>query len=119
MDVGGALPIVLDVAFIVLAAVGIWGITEVVKTARSVRRLADDTDELLPSLADKANTTLDNLNDELVRMDGVVAQLEEVSGRVNSTTRAAQEIVEVPAAAVSGLADGVRAFFSVLTGRRV
>jgi hypothetical protein len=119
MNAGAVLSIVLDVILIVLAIVAIWGVVQVVSTARSVKKLADDADALMPPLVDKANVTLDNFNDELVRMDGVVTQLEEVSDRVNSTTRAAQGIVEAPAAAVSGLAEGVRTFLGILTGRRV
>jgi hypothetical protein len=119
MDLGAALRIAVYVALLGASAVVIWGVFQVVAAARSVQRLADDADALLPPLADKANVTLDNFNDELVRMDGVVAQLEEVSDRVNSTTRAAQGIVEAPAAAVSGLAEGVRTFLGVLTGRRL
>ena len=51
---------------------------------------------------------------EIGRINGVVSQIEEVSDRVSSTARSAQEMVEAPAAAVSGLADGVHRFFSVL-----
>jgi hypothetical protein len=62
---------------------------------------------------------LEAFNAELVRMGGVVTSLEEVSDRVNSTTRAVEDIVDAPAAAVSGIAGGIRSFFSVLTGRRL
>ena len=113
------LGILLDVALIVLCAVAVWGIVELVGAARSMRRLSEDLNGQLPPLIDRANTTLDNINAELARMDGVVTQLEEVSDRVNSTTRAAQGMVEAPAAAVSGFAEGIRSFFSVLAGRRL
>ncbi|MDO8964796.1 MAG: hypothetical protein Q7W30_09950 [Coriobacteriia bacterium] len=119
MDATGILRIVLYVALIVLAGVGVWGVVEVVGAARSMRRLSEDLNANVPPLIERANATLDTINTELRRVDGVVSQLEEVSGRVNTTTRAAQEIVEAPAMAVSGLAEGVRSFFSVLTGRRL
>jgi uncharacterized protein YoxC len=111
--------IVLDVVLIALCGVAAWGIVEIVGAARSMRRLAEDLNSLLPPLIDRVTTTLDSVNAELARVDGVVTQLEEVSDRVNSTTRAAQEMVEAPAAAVSGIAENIRAFFSVLTGRRL
>lgn len=119
INAAAVLGIVLDVALIVLCGVVVWGIVEIVGAARSMRRFSEDLNGQLPPLIDRANTTLDNVNAELARMDGVVTQLEEVSDRVNSTTRVAQGIVEAPAAAVSGIAEGVRSFFSVLTGRRL
>lgn len=126
MDAAGVLRIGLYAVLIVLTCAAMWGVFEVVGTARAVRRLSEDLDGTVPQLVERAggtleraNATLDAFNVELLRMDGVVTSLEEVSDRVNSTTRAVEEIVEAPAAAVSGLADGVRRFLSVLTGRRL
>jgi uncharacterized protein YoxC len=126
MDAAGVLRIVLYVAAIVLAGVAIWGVVETVGAVRAVRRLSEGLDSSVPGLVthagdtlDRADATLDAFNLELARMNGVVSSLEEVSDRVNSTSRAVEEIVEAPAAAVSGLAHGVRSFFSVLTGRRL
>ena len=126
MDAAGVLRIVLYAALIALTGFALWGVIEIAGAARAVRKLAEDLDGTVPDLAvkasatlERANITLDAFNAELVRMDGVVTSLEEVSDRVNNTTRAVEGIVEAPAAAVSGLADGVRGFFSVLTGRRL
>jgi uncharacterized protein YoxC len=126
MDVAGVLRIVLYVAAIVLAGFAVWGVVETVGAVRAVRRLSEDLDAGVPALVthaqstlDRADATLDAFNVELARMNGVVSSLEEVSDRVNSTSRAVEEIVEAPAAAVSGLAHGVRSFLSVLTGRRL
>jgi hypothetical protein len=55
----------------------------------------------------------------MARVDEIVAQLEEVSDRVTFTTRAASEMVNAPVAAVVGLGDRARRFFSVLLGRRL
>jgi hypothetical protein len=119
MTLEGVLRVVLYLVGIALAGAGVWAVVELVGTARSVKSLTDELGSTLPPLIERANLTLDNMNAELARMDGVVTQLEEVSDRVNSTTRAAQEIVEAPAAAVSGLGAGMRAFFTVLTGKKV
>jgi hypothetical protein len=110
---------VLYVVLIALCATAIWALTVVVRAARSATRLVEDLDAKLPPLIDKAGTTLDEINVEMVRVDGLVTQLEEVSDRVTSTTRAASEIVGAPAAAVAGLGDRARRFFSILTGRRL
>jgi uncharacterized protein YoxC len=114
MDAQTVLRIVLYVALIVLACVAVWGVREIVGSARSVRRLSDDLHATLPGLIERADGTLVAVNAELVRVNGVVTQLEDVSDRVSSTTRAAQEMVEGPAAAVAGLTEGARRFFKVL-----
>ena len=114
MDATAYLPIVLYVTAIVVLVLLGWGVVQIVGAARSTRRLADELQSTVPGLIERADATLTAFNGELVRMGGVVTQLEEVSDRVTSTTRAAQEIVEAPAAAVSGLANGARRFFEVL-----
>lgn len=126
MDAAGVLRIMLYAALIVLACTAVWGVFEIVGMARAVRKLSEDLDSTVPELArnaggtlERANATLEAFNAELVRMGGVVTSLEEVSDRVNSTTRAVEDIVDAPAAAVSGIASGIRSFFSVLTGRRL
>jgi methyl-accepting chemotaxis protein len=117
MDVQAVLLIALYAVLIVLAGYAIWGVREVVATARSVRRASDELHESLPPLIEQARGTLSSVDAELSRINGVVTQIEEVSDRVTSTTRAAQEIVEAPAAAVSGLAEGARRFLGVLFRR--
>jgi hypothetical protein len=119
LDVGGILLIVLYVALIVLSATGVWALIDIVSTARSTRRLVQELGETLPPLIAKAGRTLDALDVEMARVDEIVAQLEEVSDRVSSTTRAASDIVNAPVAAVVGLGDRARRFFSVLLGRRL
>lgn len=114
MDVQSVLLVALYAALLVFAFFAIWCVREVVATARSVRRLSDELNKTLPPLIERAGGTLTSIDSELERVNGVVAQIEEVSDRVTSTTRAAQEMVEAPMAAVSGLADGARAFLRVL-----
>jgi uncharacterized protein YoxC len=114
MDVQEVLLIALYAVLIVLAGFAVWGVCELVATARSVRRLTDELHETLPPLIGQAGGTLTSVDSELTRINGVVTQIEEVSDRVTNTTRAAQGIVGAPVAAVSGLAEGARRFFGVL-----
>lgn len=109
---------ILMVAGTLLALVAIWGVVELVQMARSVRGLSDRLALDLPPLMAKADWTLDAVGAAVARADGVVAQIEEVSDRVSTTTRAAQDFVEGPVAAVSGAADGVRRWMGILLGRR-
>jgi methyl-accepting chemotaxis protein len=114
MDALTVLLAVLYLVLIVLAATAVWGLREMVGTARSVRRLSDELDKTLPPLIERASDTLGAVDLELGRINGVVSQIEEVSDRVSNTARSAQEMVGAPAAAVSGLAEGARRFMSVL-----
>jgi methyl-accepting chemotaxis protein len=114
MDAQTALLTALYTLLILLAGFAIWGVRELVATARSVRRLSDELQETLPPLIARAGETLTAVDVELGRINGVVSQIEQVSDRVSSTSRAAQEMVEAPAAVVSGLAEGARRFLSVL-----
>jgi len=119
MDAPQVLQILLYIALLALCGTAIWALVVVMRAARSTTKLADDLDAKLPPLIDKASLTLDAVNAEVARVDDLVAQIEEVSDNISSTTRAASEIVGAPAAAVAGLGDRARRFFSVLVGRRL
>ena len=117
MDARAVLQIVLYVALVALSGTAIWALVVIAGAAKSTRHLAETLDAKLPPLIDHANGTLESVDAEMVRVDDIVAQLEDVSDRVSSTTRVASEIVNAPVAAVAGLGDGLRKFFTVLTGR--
>jgi hypothetical protein len=113
------LQVVLYVFLIAAAGICVWALAEVIATARSTRRLTDELGALLPPLVRRADGTLDAVNAEIERVDGVVSQFEEVSENVVATTRAASDIAGAPAAAVAGIAERARTFFGILLGRRV
>lgn len=118
MDATAYLAIAMYVTAIVVLIVAGWGVVQVVDAARSVRRVADELHATVPGVIERADETLTAFNAELIRMDGVVAQLEEVADRVTNTTRAAQEMVDAAGASVTGLAAGARRFFEVLLSKR-
>lgn len=108
MDVRGILTIALLVGATALTGVGIWALTEMVTTARSVRRLSENMDARLNPLIEKADVSLDLLNAEMMRIDGIVTQVEEVSDRVSTTSEAVTDVVRAPMAFIVGFADRVR-----------
>ena len=99
---------VLLAAATALCCVAIWAATEGVKTARSVRRLSDDLDVRVVPLLDKADVTVDALNAELLRIDGIVSRVEEITDRVESTSRTVQGVAAAPGEIVTDIADRVR-----------
>lgn len=91
-----------------LCGVAIWALAEVVKTARSVRTLSDDLDARVVPLIDKLDVSVDALNAELLRVDAIVTRFEDISDRVDSTSRTVQEVANAPVEIVTDLADRVR-----------
>lgn len=108
MGVTSILQVVALIAATALSGVAIFGIIEAVATLRSVRKLSDDMQSRLVPLIEKANVTVDAFNAELLRIDGIVTQIEEVSDRVSSTTNAVQDAVHGPMEAVSNMGARLR-----------
>jgi uncharacterized coiled-coil DUF342 family protein len=108
VSVTTALLAVLLVFASVLCAVAIWALTESVKTARSARQLADDLDERLVPLLEKADVAVDAMNVELLRIDQIVTRVEEVTERVSDTSRVVAQVANAPAEMVNDLSDRVR-----------
>ena len=110
--------IALDVLLLILVAVAIaalgvtiWALVRAVDTMASVKRLADDADRDLPPLMAKADLTLDAVNDELGRVQGIVTQVKEVADSVTETKRTADRVVDD---AVGGVSRASRAIAAAL-----
>lgn len=108
MGVTSILSVVALLSATALSGVAIYGIIEAVATLRSVRKLSDDMQTRLVPLIEKANVTVDAFNAELLRIDGIVTQIEEVSDRVSCTTNAVQDAVHGPMEAVSNMGARLR-----------
>lgn len=108
MNTVSVLVSVLIVVAVAMCGVAIWALTEAVKTAKSVRTLSDDLDERVVPLLEKADVTVDALNAELLRIDAIVTRFEEISDRVETTSRTVQEVANAPVEIVTDFADRVR-----------
>lgn len=107
MDVARTLDIALTVITIVLALAALYAVWVLV---RSTNRLMDTVDEVrvrLVPLIEKADVTLDAVNAELLRIDGIVSQAEEVGDAVSTATGFIRSPVN---SAAHGLARLARAF---------
>ncbi len=103
-----ALTVVLLLSGIALCATGIWALVRVGLASKSVQLLADDLEERIIPLAEKADVTVDAMNAELLRADMIITQVEDVSERVSSASSAVATIVSAPMGAVSGLSERLR-----------
>ena len=108
MEINSILLSVLLVLASALCAVGIWALLEGVKTARSARTLSDDLDARVVPLLEKADVTIDALNAELLRVDAIVSRIEEITDRMDSTSRTVQGVANAPGEIVNDIADRVR-----------
>ncbi len=104
--------IVLLVGFIIIVLV------QLKKTLISIDELVKKVNTELTPLLSKARITLDEVNSELSRVNGIVNSIHEVSERVQNTTDVAKKIVASPALKLSGLATGLRVAAAKLIGRR-
>lgn len=84
------------------------------RTLRSIDRLARNLDEQVLPLARKANRALDEVNEELVRVEGIVRSVEEVSQRVSSTAEMARHALSSPLVKLAGWSAGMRKAVSTL-----
>ncbi len=87
---------ILSVLLVVLAVAGIYMVLLMVRTLKEASTFMSETRERLTPLLEKADVTVDAINAELLRLDGIVTQVEEVSGTVSSTTRVATELMRSP-----------------------
>jgi hypothetical protein len=99
---------VLIVVASALCGVAMWALVEAVKTARSVRTLSDDLDARIVPLIEKLDVSVDAFNAELLRVDAIVTRFEEISDRVESTSRTVQDVANAPVEIVTDIADRVR-----------
>jgi ABC-type transporter Mla subunit MlaD len=107
MDIARSLDITLTAVSIVLALAALYGVWFLV---RAVSRLLTTVEELrarVVPLLDKADVTLDALNVELLRIDGIVSQAEGVGEVVSN----ASDFIRSPVnSAAQGIARLLRAF---------
>jgi hypothetical protein len=104
--------IVLLVVAIIMCSVAVWALIEMVKTARSTRELSDETRERLIPLLDKADITVDAINAELYRIDGIITTFETAGERVESASGTISDIVNTPGELVNEFAGRVRRAFN-------
>ncbi len=108
MELRSVLEIILIVLGIVLAGGGIYAIISFVTALRETQQTLAEIRERAIPLLEKADVTLDALNAELLRVDGIVTDIEEVSGAVSSAT----DVIRTPVEALAGLGGRIARSFS-------
>ncbi|MBA4370267.1 MAG: hypothetical protein C0418_01660 [Coriobacteriaceae bacterium] len=118
MDVTSVLVIVLVLAATAACVAVVWGVVEAIRASREARTFVARLDARLMPLLDKAEITVDALNAELLRVDGIVTRFEDASERVSTTARAAEAAVSAPIGLVAEAGSALGRIFSSLGRRR-
>lgn len=103
-----AAEIVSVIVLVVAGGAGTWAFVETSRAMRSLKVLADDTHVRLNPLLDKADVTVDAVNAELLRIDGIITRFEDAGERVSSASGTISGIVHAPTELVSEMALRVR-----------
>jgi uncharacterized protein YoxC len=94
-----ALSIILSVLGVVALCAAIYAAVEVVRLVRRTERVVVHLEQTLPPLLEKIDVAVDAVNVELLRIDGIVTDVENVSGTVSTAT----EVIKSPVEALSSL----------------
>lgn len=108
MDTASVLGIVLTVLAIALVALAIYALVVALRMVRDLHGAVTDVRSRLMPLIDKSDATLDLLNAELLRVGGIVSDIEQVSGAVSS----ASEVIRGPMGVVNTLGGRIARVFS-------
>lgn len=91
--------IILSVLGVVALGVATYAAVEVVRLTRRAERVVGHLERTLPPLLEKIDVAVDAVNVELLRIDGIVSDVESVSGTVSTAT----EVIRSPMEALSSL----------------
>jgi len=97
MEVLQTLETLLTILAIVLAGAGIYAVAVFVRTLRQFQETMTEVRGTAVPLLEKVDVTVDALNAEILRVDGIMTDIEGVSGAVSSAT----DIIRTPVGLVT------------------
>jgi len=88
--------LIAAIAFAVIAVLTAWLLYQLIRTMGIINQFLDDVRiETIP-LMTRFQTTMDHVNNELDRVDGILTAVESMSQKANSATKVVQEVVTSP-----------------------
>jgi uncharacterized protein YoxC len=112
MSIGQVSGLIAAIAFALMAVVTVWLLVQLVRTMGIMNQLLDDVRVETVPLISKFQTTMDHVNTELERVDGVLTAVESMSQKANSATKVVQEVVTSPIVKVIGIGAGAGKAYS-------
>lgn len=111
MDIKAVMDVVTPILLGLLIAVAIWAVVEIVLTVRSARKTIDDADKVIAKaepLVEHATLTVDAVNLEVMRVDGILDDVSKVTDSASGAAEAINNVTNAPAKAVTGIVDALR-----------
>jgi uncharacterized protein YoxC len=112
MSVGQVSGLIAAIAFGLMAIISAWLLVQLVRTMNIMNQFLDDIRVETVPLISKLQTTMDHVNTELERVDGVLTAVESMSQKANSATKVVQEVVTSPIVKVIGMGAGAGKAYS-------
>ncbi|MDZ4064483.1 MAG: hypothetical protein U1E22_07420 [Coriobacteriia bacterium] len=108
MQTPPALVTALVISALVVCGFAVFALVESIRTLRDARRLHAEVGERLIPLIEKVDVTVDAVNAELLRIDGIVSTFEDVSDKVSTTTNVVHGAMNAPLEAVNAVGSRLR-----------
>ncbi len=113
-----SLNLAMDIILVILAAIltlfFVYVLIQLSKTLGSINELIKDVNKQVPSLLEKLQITIDEVNSELGQVGEIVKSVEEISDKVNTTTNVVQEIISSPLIKLASFSAGAKKAISTL-----
>lgn len=106
MSVGQAAGLIAAISFAIMAAFTAWMLFQFVKTISILNQFLDDLRVESIPLVTRVQTTMDHINTQLDRVDGIVTAVESISNKANNATKVVQEVVTSPLVKAVGIGAG-------------
>ena len=99
---------VIAATFVALAIYIAVTLRDLRHTLASIEKLANRLDTQVVPLVSKANRALDEINEELVRVEGIVRNVEDVSVKVGATAEVARHALSSPLVKLASWSAGMK-----------
>jgi len=106
MTVGQVAGLVAAIAFALMALFTVWLLFQLVRTMGILNLFLDDVRVETIPLMTRFQTTIDHVNTELERVDGILTAVEGISQKANTATKVVQEVVTSPIVKAIGIGAG-------------
>ena len=106
MTVGQVAGLVAAIAFALIALFTVWLLFQLVRTMGILNLFLDDVRVETIPLMTRFQTTIDHVNTELERVDGILTAVEGISQKANTATKVVQEVVTSPIVKAIGIGAG-------------
>lgn len=106
MSVGEVSGLIAAIAFALMSVFTAWLLYQLVRTMGILNHFIDDVRVETIPLMTRFQATMDHVNNELDRVDGILTAVESMSQKANSATKVVQEVVTSPIVKAIGIGAG-------------